>query len=56
MQPTIFESAEEELRQIFKVHAKGTVNLLSQQRVSRARIMMTPFVLRRKKAQASTAR
>lgn len=49
----VFMDAEDQLRQIFKVHAKGVVNLLSQQRVSRARTMMTPFVLRRKKAQVS---
>jgi SWI/SNF-related matrix-associated actin-dependent regulator 1 of chromatin subfamily A len=47
----IFEDAEASLRQIFKVHAKGATNLLSAQRVSRARTMMTPFVLRRRKAQ-----
>lgn len=47
----IFEEAEEHLRQIFKVHNKGSANMLSQQRVSRARAMMTPFVLRRRKAQ-----
>ncbi|KAJ9096398.1 hypothetical protein QFC21_005220 [Naganishia friedmannii] len=47
----IFEEAEEHLRQIFKVHIKGSANMLSQQRVSRARAMMTPFVLRRRKAQ-----
>ncbi len=51
MQPNIFKEAEDRLRQIFKVHSKGTVNMLSQQRVSRARTMMTPFVLRRRKAQ-----
>lgn len=33
------------------MHSKGVANLLSQQRVSRARTMMTPFVLRRRKAQ-----
>ena len=49
----IFEEAEEHLRQIFKVHNKGSANMLSQQRVSRARAMMTPFVLRRRKAQVS---
>ncbi|KAJ9106715.1 hypothetical protein QFC19_003027 [Naganishia cerealis] len=47
----IFTEAEEHLRQIFKVHIKGSANMLSQQRVSRARAMMTPFVLRRRKAQ-----
>lgn len=51
MQPNIFKEAEDYLRQIFKVHSKGTVNMLSRQRVSRARTMMTPFVLRRRKAQ-----
>jgi SWI/SNF-related matrix-associated actin-dependent regulator 1 of chromatin subfamily A len=52
----IFEEAEEHLRQIFKVHNKGSANMLSQQRVSRARAMMTPFVLRRRKAQVGLSR
>ena len=44
----IFEDAESYLRAIFK--SQGHANLLSQQRVSRARTMLTPFVLRRRKA------
>lgn len=43
-----FEDAEPYLRAIFK--SQGQANLLSQQRVSRARTMLTPFVLRRRKA------
>ena len=45
----VFTDAEPYLRAIFK--SQGHVNLLSQQRVSRARTMLTPFVLRRRKAQ-----
>jgi SWI/SNF-related matrix-associated actin-dependent regulator 1 of chromatin subfamily A len=40
--------AEPYLRAIFK--SQGHANLLSQQRVSRARVMLQPFVLRRRKA------
>lgn len=46
----IFVEAEPYLRAIFKVQSQGQVNMLSQQRVSRARTMLTPFVLRRRKA------
>ncbi len=45
----VFTDAEPYLRAIFK--SQGHANLLSQQRVSRARTMLTPFVLRRRKAQ-----
>ena len=45
----VFADAEPYLRAIFK--SQGHANLLSQQRVSRARTMLTPFVLRRRKAQ-----
>ena len=45
----VFTDAETYLRAIFK--SQGQANLLSQQRVSRARTMLTPFVLRRRKAQ-----
>ncbi len=45
----IFTDAEQYLRAIFK--SQGQASLLSQQRVSRARTMLTPFVLRRRKAQ-----
>jgi SWI/SNF-related matrix-associated actin-dependent regulator 1 of chromatin subfamily A len=44
----VFNDAEPYLRAIFK--SQGQANLLSQQRVSRARTMLTPFVLRRRKA------
>lgn len=43
-----FGDAEPYLRAIFK--SQGHASLLSQQRVSRARTMLTPFVLRRRKA------
>jgi SWI/SNF-related matrix-associated actin-dependent regulator 1 of chromatin subfamily A len=43
-----FTDAEPYLRAIFK--SQGHASLLSQQRVSRARTMLTPFVLRRRKA------
>nr|POF25996.1 atp-dependent helicase fft2 [Quercus suber] len=53
--PSIFESKRDELDYIFK-HKATTKDvdhaaLLSQQRIARARTMMTPFILRRKKAQ-----
>ena len=44
----VFTDAEPYLRAIFK--SQGHASLLSQQRVSRARTMLTPFVLRRRKA------
>ncbi|ORX36499.1 SNF2 family N-terminal domain-domain-containing protein [Kockovaella imperatae] len=44
----VFTDAEPYLRAIFK--SQGHANLLSSQRVSRARKMLTPFVLRRRKA------
>jgi SWI/SNF-related matrix-associated actin-dependent regulator 1 of chromatin subfamily A len=44
----VFTDAEPYLRAIFK--SQGHANLLSQQRVSRARVMLQPFVLRRRKA------
>ncbi|WWC87733.1 uncharacterized protein L201_002625 [Kwoniella dendrophila CBS 6074] len=43
-----FADAEPYLRAIFK--SQGSANLLSNQRTSRARTMLTPFVLRRRKA------
>nr|POF16765.1 atp-dependent helicase fft2 [Quercus suber] len=53
--PSIFEDKRDELDYIFK-HKATTKDvdhaaLLSQQRIARARTMMTPFILRRKKAQ-----
>lgn len=53
--PQVFESKREQLDYIFK--AKATTKnadhaaLLSAERVARARMMVTPFILRRKKAQ-----
>ncbi|KAI0999540.1 ATP-dependent helicase [Podosphaera aphanis] len=53
--PDVFKDLEEDLNTIFK--AKATTSdsdhaaLLSAQRIARARSMLTPFVLRRKKAQ-----
>ncbi|WVF67108.1 hypothetical protein IAT40_001853 [Kwoniella sp. CBS 6097] len=43
-----FADAEPYLRAIFK--SQGSANLLASQRTSRARTMLTPFVLRRRKA------
>ncbi|KAK4054298.1 DNA-dependent ATPase fun30 [Microbotryomycetes sp. JL221] len=49
--PEQFRDAGDALRAIFKVAPGQQANLLSRERVSRAKRMMTPFVLRRKKAQ-----
>ncbi|KAF2187812.1 hypothetical protein K469DRAFT_685687 [Zopfia rhizophila CBS 207.26] len=54
--PDIFQDLEEDLAFVFKHKAKTTDSdthgaLLSTQRIQRARSMMAPFVLRRKKAQ-----
>ncbi|KAF2221264.1 SNF2 family N-terminal domain-containing protein, partial [Elsinoe ampelina] len=53
--PEVFQDASDNLRSIFKNKAttKDTSNtaLLSTQRIQRARAMLTPFILRRKKAQ-----
>ncbi|KAI5798849.1 SNF2 family N-terminal domain-containing protein [Geopyxis carbonaria] len=55
--PSVFEEKKDDLQSIFKYKAKTTDDdesnsaLLSQQRIKRARAMMTPFVLRRKKQQ-----
>jgi SWI/SNF-related matrix-associated actin-dependent regulator 1 of chromatin subfamily A len=55
--PSVFDEKRADLASIFKYKAKTTDDeesnnaLLSQQRIKRARAMMTPFVLRRKKAQ-----
>ncbi|KAL7271062.1 DNA-dependent ATPase fun30 [Rhizina undulata] len=55
--PNVFNEKREDLASIFKYKAKTTDDeesnsaLLSQQRIKRARAMMTPFVLRRKKQQ-----
>ncbi|KAF2204180.1 hypothetical protein GQ43DRAFT_438170 [Delitschia confertaspora ATCC 74209] len=53
--PDIFHDLEEDLALVFKHKAKTSdtdhAALLSTQRIKRARSMMAPFVLRRKKAQ-----
>ncbi|KAF9012372.1 SNF2 family N-terminal domain-containing protein [Cyathus striatus] len=49
--PDQFAESLESLRAIFKVKGDSKVSLLSQERVSRAKKMMTPFVLRRRKDQ-----
>ncbi|PLW28073.1 hypothetical protein PCASD_22615, partial [Puccinia coronata f. sp. avenae] len=50
--PKIFGGkAQDDLRMIFKVPSEAQVNLLAQTRITRAKKMMSPFVLRRKKAQ-----
>ncbi|GAA6005929.1 hypothetical protein JCM10207_007278 [Rhodosporidiobolus poonsookiae] len=49
--PEQFRDANESLRAIFKVQPGSQTNLLSRERINRAKKMMTPFVLRRKKAQ-----
>ncbi|KAL0072435.1 DNA-dependent ATPase fun30 [Marasmius tenuissimus] len=49
--PDQFAEALGELRAIFKVKGDSKVSLLAQERVSRAKKMMTPFVLRRRKDQ-----
>ncbi|KAK9468573.1 SNF2 family N-terminal domain-containing protein [Lipomyces arxii] len=57
--PHLFRERQEDLASVFKHKAKTTTDsndannmaLLSQQRISRAKTMMTPFVLRRKKDQ-----
>ncbi|KAJ3111682.1 hypothetical protein HDU96_005466 [Phlyctochytrium bullatum] len=52
--PEVFRDNEEALKRIFTtkglVNSSQTSSVLSDQRISRARKMMTPFVLRRKKA------
>ncbi|KAF8973224.1 SNF2 family N-terminal domain-containing protein [Flammula alnicola] len=49
--PKQFAGSIEALRAIFKVKGDTKVTLLSQERISRAKKMMTPFVLRRRKDQ-----
>jgi len=49
--PDQFRDASDSMRAIFKVAPGASGNLLSRERTSRAKKMMTPFVLRRKKAQ-----
>jgi len=49
--PNQFADSLDSLRAIFKVKGDSKVTLLSQERISRAKKMMTPFVLRRRKDQ-----
>lgn len=49
--PEHFADTIGEMRAIFKVKGDSQISLLSQERVSRAKKMMTPFVLRRRKDQ-----
>lgn len=49
--PEHFADTIGEMRAIFKVKGDSKISLLSQERVSRAKKMMTPFVLRRRKDQ-----
>ncbi|KAG8863277.1 hypothetical protein FRB96_008768 [Tulasnella sp. 330] len=49
--PKLFIKHEESLRAIFKTRADSSLSFLSRERVSRAKKMMTPFVLRRRKDQ-----
>jgi SWI/SNF-related matrix-associated actin-dependent regulator 1 of chromatin subfamily A len=52
--PELLEDSLESLRAVFKAKGDSKVTLLAQERVSRAKKMMTPFVLRRRKDQART--
>ncbi|KAG8933843.1 hypothetical protein FRC03_004948 [Tulasnella sp. 419] len=49
--PSLFKEHEESLRAIFKTKADSQISFLSRNRISRAKKMMTPFVLRRRKDQ-----
>lgn len=49
--PSHFGETMDSLRAIFKTKGNSKVSLLSQERISRAKKMMTPFVLRRRKDQ-----
>jgi SWI/SNF-related matrix-associated actin-dependent regulator of chromatin subfamily A containing DEAD/H box 1 len=49
--PRLFTDVVESFRAIFKVKASAQAGLLAHDRVSRAKRMMTPFVLRRRKDQ-----
>ncbi|KAK2463239.1 hypothetical protein APHAL10511_004894 [Amanita phalloides] len=49
--PNRFADSLDSLRAIFKVKGDSKVTMLSQERISRAKKMMTPFVLRRRKDQ-----
>jgi SWI/SNF-related matrix-associated actin-dependent regulator 1 of chromatin subfamily A len=49
--PDLLEDSLESLRAVFKAKGDSKVTLLAQERVSRAKKMKTPFVLRRRKDQ-----
>ncbi|KAH9083369.1 SNF2 family N-terminal domain-containing protein [Lactarius deliciosus] len=49
--PDLLEDSLGSLRAVFKAKGDSKVTLLAQERVSRAKKMMTPFVLRRRKDQ-----
>lgn len=49
--PEQFSDKFEDIHAIFKAKGDAKVSLLSQERISRAKKMMTPFVLRRRKDQ-----
>ena len=51
--PDQFAEDLDSLRAVFKTKGDSKITLLAQQRVSRAKKMMTPFVLRRRKDQVS---
>jgi SWI/SNF-related matrix-associated actin-dependent regulator of chromatin subfamily A containing DEAD/H box 1 len=53
--PDQFADTMEDLRAIFRAKGDSKVTLLAQDRVSRAKKMMTPFVLRRRKDQVSVS-
>jgi SWI/SNF-related matrix-associated actin-dependent regulator of chromatin subfamily A containing DEAD/H box 1 len=52
--PNHFANGLDSLRAVFKTKGDSKVTLLAQERVSRAKKMMTPFVLRRRKDQVLT--
>jgi SWI/SNF-related matrix-associated actin-dependent regulator 1 of chromatin subfamily A len=54
--PDLLEGSLGSLRAVFKAKGDSKVTLLAQERVSRAKKMMTPFVLRRRKDQACVSR
>lgn len=49
--PNHFANGLDSLRAVFKTKGDSKITLLAQERVSRAKKMMTPFVLRRRKDQ-----
>lgn len=53
--PDLFIRHEGSLRAIFKTKADSSLSFLSRGRISRAKKMMTPFVLRRRKDQVGVS-